>query len=72
VAAGLPSLGRVHTRRLGVVPSGVRRTGFPALLLDASLISRDDLSLAEQHPVREPMELADAVVALALGRRARR
>jgi type IV pilus assembly protein PilB len=66
VAAGLPSLGRVNTRPLVAVPSGAGRTGFPALLLDASLISRHDLSLAEQHAVREQMELADAVVALGL------
>ncbi len=40
--------------------------GFPALLIDASLISRSDLSLAEQHALREQMTLADAVVALGL------
>jgi type II secretory ATPase GspE/PulE/Tfp pilus assembly ATPase PilB-like protein/ActR/RegA family two-component response regulator len=40
--------------------------GYPALLLSASLISRSDLALAEQHAVREGMPLADAVVALGL------
>ncbi len=50
------------------VPSGVGRAGFPALLIEASLISRHDLSLAEQHAGREQMELADAVVALGLVR----
>ena len=40
--------------------------GFPALLIDASLINRSDLSLAEQHASREQMPLADAVVALGL------
>ena len=44
----------------------VGMTGFPALLIDASLISRSDLSLAEQHAIREQMPLADAVVALGL------
>ncbi len=42
--------------------------GFPALLIDASLINRSDLSLAEQHASREEMSLADAVVALGLVR----
>jgi len=42
--------------------------GFPALLIDASLINRSDLSLAEQHAGREQMPLADAVVALGLVR----
>jgi type IV pilus assembly protein PilB len=40
--------------------------GFPALLIEAGLISRSDLSLAEQHALREHMPLADAVVALGL------
>ena len=43
-------------------------SGFPALLVDASLINRSDLALAEQHAVREEMPLADAVVALGLVR----
>ena len=42
--------------------------GFPALLTDAALISRSDLSLAEQHAAHEQMSLADAVVALGLVR----
>src|ERR1700682_6117068 len=42
--------------------------GFPALLIDASLINRSDLSLAEQHANREQMPLADAIVALGLVR----
>ena len=42
--------------------------GFPALLTDAALISRSDLSLAEQHAVHEQMSFADAVVALGLVR----
>jgi hypothetical protein len=32
--------------------------GFPALLVDASLISRIDLSLAERHAIHEQMPLA--------------
>jgi type IV pilus assembly protein PilB len=48
------------------IGSGVGRAGFPGLLIDDSLISRHDLSLAEQHAHREHMELADAVVALGL------
>src|SRR6186997_1932244 len=44
--------------------------GFPALLTDAALISRSDLSLAEHHAVHEQMSLADAVVALGLVREA--
>lgn len=43
-------------------------SGFPALLVDASLINRSDLSLAEQHAVRERMPLVDAVVALGMVR----
>ncbi|HEV8209841.1 MAG TPA: ATPase, T2SS/T4P/T4SS family [Vicinamibacterales bacterium] len=46
--------------------SNVGRSGFPGLLIDDSLISRHDLSLAEQHAHREHMELADAVVTLGL------
>jgi type IV pilus assembly protein PilB len=42
--------------------------GFPTLLVDASLINRSDLALAEQHAAREQMPLADAVVALGLVR----
>ena len=49
-----------------VTPAGVGRAGFPALLINASLISRHDLSMAEQHAAREQMEVADAVVALGL------
>ena len=40
--------------------------GFPALLIDSSLISRADLQIAQQHAVREQMPLVDAVVALGL------
>jgi len=40
--------------------------GFPGLLIEASLMSLADLSLAEQHAIREQMRLADAVVALGL------
>ena len=46
----------------------VGMAGFPALLIDASIINRSDLSLAEQHASREQMPLADAVVALGLVR----
>lgn len=46
----------------------VGMAGFPVLLLDASLINRSDLLLAEQHASREQMPLADAVVALGLVR----
>jgi len=49
----------LHKERVGIA-------GFPALLIDASLINRSDLSLAEQHAGREQMPLADAVVALGL------
>ena len=51
----------LHKERVGIA-------GFPALLIDASLINRSDLSLAEQHASREQMPLADAVVALGLVR----
>ena len=51
----------VRKERVGIA-------GFPALLIDASLINRSDLSLAEQHAAREEMPLADAVVALGLVR----
>ena len=44
----------------------VGAAGFPELLIEHGLISRHDLSLAEQHAVLEQMELADAVVALGL------
>jgi type IV pilus assembly protein PilB len=44
----------------------VGRSGFPALLIEDALISRHDLSLAEQHAHREQMELADAIIALGL------
>jgi type IV pilus assembly protein PilB len=50
------------TTTTGKGPVGV--AGFPALLIDARLISLSDLSLAEQHARREQMPLADAVVAL--------
>ena len=50
------------TTTTGKGPVGV--AGFPALLIDAPLLSRSDLSLAEQHARREQMPLADAVVAL--------
>ena len=52
------------TMELGRARVGI--AGFPALLLDASLINRSDLLLAEQHAGREQMSLADAVVALGL------
>jgi type IV pilus assembly protein PilB len=45
-------------------------SGFPALLLDRSLLSGADLRLAEQHSAREQMPLADAVAALGLVREA--
>ena len=38
--------------------------GFPALLIDRGLMSRNDVAVAEPHAVREHMELADALVAL--------
>ncbi len=40
--------------------------GFPALLIDHSLISRADLQMAEQHADREKIPLVDAVTALGL------
>ncbi len=55
-----------NLRPLGPVGS----SGFPALLIQAELINRHDLGLAEQHAAREQMELADAVVALGLVREA--
>jgi type IV pilus assembly protein PilB len=50
----------------GKNPAGL--AGYPALLMDAALINRADLLLAEQHALREQMPLADAVVALGLVR----
>ena len=55
-----------RTIGLGKAPVGI--AGFPALLMDASLINRSDLSLAEQHAARERMPLVDALVALKLVR----
>jgi type II secretory ATPase GspE/PulE/Tfp pilus assembly ATPase PilB-like protein/ActR/RegA family two-component response regulator len=45
---------------------GAGRAGFPALLLERGLINRNDLLVAEQHALREGVELADAFVMLAL------
>ena len=45
---------------------GVGHAGFPALLIDRGLISRNDLVVARQHAVHEHIELADAFVALGL------
>ncbi len=42
----------------------IGRAGFPALLIDGGLISRADLAVAEQHALREHVQLADAVIAL--------
>ena len=44
----------------------VGHAGFPALLMDRGLISRNDLVVARQHAQREGIELADAFVALGL------
>jgi len=50
----------------GVITPGVGRAGFPALLLERSLISRSDLLVAEQYGQRERVELPEALVALGL------
>ena len=52
--------------KLSAEPLGVGRAAFPALLLERSLISRSDLSTAQQHAEREHIELAEALVALGL------
>ena len=57
---------RSHSWRPGKGASAL--PDFPALLTDAALINRRDLSLAEQHAIHEQMPLADAVVALGLVR----
>jgi type IV pilus assembly protein PilB len=44
----------------------VGRAGFPALLIDRGLISRNDLMVAERHAQVEDVELADAFVTLGL------
>jgi len=64
VAVRLPSTPAVNRSPLVIVQSGVGRAGFPGLLVEAGLISRHDLSLAEQHASREQLPLADAVVTL--------
>jgi len=51
---------------LATIPVGVGLNGFPALLVDHGLVSRNDLLIARQHADREQMQLADAVVALGL------
>jgi type II secretory ATPase GspE/PulE/Tfp pilus assembly ATPase PilB-like protein/ActR/RegA family two-component response regulator len=45
---------------------GVGHAGFPALLMDRGLISRNDLVVARQHAQRESVELADAFISLGL------
>ena len=50
--------------KLSAERTGVGRAAFPALLLERSLISRSDLSTAQQHAEREHIELAEALVAL--------
>ncbi|MFI5177563.1 MAG: ATPase, T2SS/T4P/T4SS family [Vicinamibacterales bacterium] len=49
-----------------VTPLRAGRTGYPALLIESRLISRNDLAVAEQHSARERTELADTLVALGL------
>src|SRR5947207_2021260 len=41
-------------------------SGFPGLLVDKGLLTRNDLVVAEQHARREKVELVDAVAALGL------
>jgi type IV pilus assembly protein PilB len=43
-----------------------RLTGLEAVMVDRGLISQQDLAVAGQHAEREQLDLADAVVALAL------
>jgi type IV pilus assembly protein PilB len=54
----------VRTESQQSLPAGI--AGFPALLVEQSLINRADLHLAEQHAAREHMALADAVAVLGL------
>jgi type IV pilus assembly protein PilB len=44
----------------------VGANGFPVLLLDGGVLSRADLTVAEQHAAREHVELAEAIVTLSL------
>ena len=44
----------------------IGRAGFPAVLLENHLLSRNDLAVAEQHATREHMELAETLIALGL------
>jgi type IV pilus assembly protein PilB len=53
-------------RAVDVAASPVGRAGFPALLMERHLISRNDLAVAQQHAQRERVGLAEAFVALGL------
>ena len=56
---------QLDTRR-AITPPAIGRTGFPALLIERGLTSRNDLLVAEQHAEREHMDLVEAIVALGL------
>ena len=44
----------------------VGRAGFPGLLIESRLVSRNDLAVAEQHAAGKRIDLVDALVALRL------
>jgi len=56
----------VHATTRYVPGPPVGPAGFPALLIDRGLVSRNDILIAETHSQREHIDLADAVVALGL------
>jgi len=49
-----------------VVSQGSTAAGFPRLLLDQGLISRNDLSVAEHHAARERVPVVEAIVTLGI------
>src|SRR5437868_3456321 len=58
-----------HGREIGATSGAapiVGRAGFPALLMERHLISRNDLAVAQQHAIAQRIGLADAFVALGL------
>lgn len=56
----------MHASTRNIPGPTVGAAGFPALLIDRGLVSRNDILVAETHAQREHIELADALVALGL------
>jgi type IV pilus assembly protein PilB len=51
---------------LQTIPLGAGLLGFPALLIERGVLSRNDLLTAQQHADRDHIELTEALVALGL------